>query len=61
MFAFIPVKFKYLKTLAKTFIIPGRKNQLYQKYISNSALVDEIAIQVKRNSAFTRTFTKNPF
>ena len=33
MLAYVPVKFNYLETLAKKFVIPTRKNQLIQKKI----------------------------
>ena len=37
MFAYTPVEFNYLETLAKTFIIPARQNQFIQENIFNSA------------------------
>ena len=51
--AYTPVEFNYLETLSKTFITPARQNQ----FIFNNAPVRRIAT----NSAFTGSYTKNPF
>ena len=61
MLACTPVEFNYLETLAKTFIIPARQNQFIQENIFNNALVRRIAFAMNTISAFTSSFTKNPF
>ena len=61
MLAYTPVEFNYLKTLAKSFIIPARQNQFFQENIFNNAPVRQIAIAMKTNSAFTGSYTENPF
>ena len=58
MLAYTPVEFNYLETLAKTFIIPARRNQFIQE---NNAPVRRIAIARNINSAFTGYYTENPF
>ena len=59
--AYTPVEFNYLETLAKTFIIPARQNQFIQQNIFNNAPVRRIAIAMNTNSAFTGSYTENPF
>ena len=61
MLAYTPVDFNYLETLAKTFIIPARQNQFIQQNIFNNAPVRRIAIAINTNSAFTGSYTENPF
>ena len=61
MLAYTPVDFKYLETLAKTFIFPARQNQLIQENIFNNAPVRRIGIAMNTNSAFTGSYTENPF
>ena len=61
MLAYAPVEYICLGTLAKTFIIPARQNQFTQENISNKAPICRIAIAMNTNSAFTGTFTENPF
>ena len=61
MLAYAPVEYNYLETLAKTFIIPARQNQFVQEDIFNNAPVGQVAIAMNRNSAFTGSFTENPF
>ena len=61
MLAYTPVEFNCLKTLAKTFIIPARQNQFIQENIFNNAPVRRIAFAMNTNSAFTGSFTENPF
>ena len=61
MLAYTPVEFNYLETLAKTFIIPARQNQFIRGNIFNTAPVRRIAIAMNTNSAFTGSFTENPF
>ena len=61
MLAYVPVEYNYLETLAKTFIIPARQNQFIQENIFNKAPIRRIAIAMNTNSAFTGSFTENPF
>ena len=61
MFAYFPVEFNYLETRAKTFIIPARQNQFIPENILNNAPVRRIAIAMNTNSAFTGSYTENPF
>ena len=51
MFAYTPVEFNYLETLAKTFITPARQSQFIQENIFNNALVRRIAIAMNSNCA----------
>ena len=57
MLAYAPVEYKYLETLAKTFIIPARQNQFIQENIFNNAPIRRIAIAMNTNSAFTGSLT----
>ena len=59
--AFAPAEYNVLETLAKTFIIPARQNQFIQENIFNNAPIRRIAIAMNTNSAFTSSFTENPF
>ena len=59
--AHTPVEFNYLETLAKTFVIPARQSQFLQENIFNNASVRRIAIALNTNSAFTGSYTENPF
>ena len=61
MLTYAPVEYNYLETLAKTFIIPARQNQFIQENIFNNALIRRVAIAIYTNSAFTGSFTENPF
>ena len=61
MLAYTPVEFNYLDTLAKTLIIPARQNQFIQENIFNNAPVPRIPIAMNTNSAFTGSYTENPF
>ena len=61
MLAYAPVKYNYLETLAKTFIIPARQNQFIQENIFNNAPIRRIAIAMNTNSTFAGSFTENPF
>ena len=56
-----PLEYINLETLAKTFIIPARQNQFIQENIFNNAPIRRIAIGMNTNSAFTGSFTENPF
>ena len=60
MLAYAP-EYNDLETLAKTFIIPARQNQFFQENIFNNAPIRRIAIAMNTNSAFTDSFTENPF
>ena len=59
--AYTLVEFKYLETLAKTFIIPARQNRFTQENIFNNAPVRRLAIAMNTNSAFFGSHTENPF
>ena len=61
MLAYTPVEFNYLETLAKTFIIPARRNQFFQENTFSNAPVHRIAIAKDTNSAFTGSYFENPF
>ena len=61
MLAYAPVEYNYMETLAQTFIIPSSQNQFIQENIFNNAPIRRIAIAMKTNSAFTGSFTENPF
>ena len=61
MLAYAPVEYNYLETLAKTFIIPARQNEFIQENIFNNAPIRRIAIAMNTNSAFTGSFSENPF
>ena len=61
MLAHTPVEFNYLETLAKTFFIPARQNQFIQENIFKNAPIRRIAIAMNTNSAFTGSYTENPF
>ena len=59
--AHAPVEYKYVETLARTFIIPAKQNQFIQENIFNNAPICRVAIAMNTNSAFTGPFTENPF
>ena len=61
MLAYAPVEYNYLEILAKTFIIPARQNQFLQENIFNNPPIRRIAFAMNTNSAFTGSFTENPF
>ena len=61
MLAYAPVEYNYLETLPKTFIIPARQNQFIQENVFNNAPIRRIAIAMNTNSAFTGSFTENPY
>ena len=61
MLAYTSVDFSCLDTLSKTFIIAARQNQFIQECIFNKAPVQRIAIAKNTNSAFTGSYTENPF
>ena len=59
--AYALVEYKYLETLAKTFIIPARQNQFIPENILSNAPIQRVATAMNTNSAFTGSFTGNPF
>ena len=61
MLAYAPVEYNYLETLANTFIIHARQNQFVQENIFNNAPIRRIANAINTSSAFTGSFTENPF
>ena len=61
MLAYAPVEYNFLDTLAETFIIPARQNQFIQENNFNNAPNSRVAIAMNTNSAFTGSFTENPF
>ena len=61
MLAYTPVEFKYLETLAKTFILPARQKGFILENVFNNAPVRCTAIAKITNSAFTVSYTENPF
>ena len=61
MLAYVPVEYIYLQTLAKTFNIPAGQNQFIQGNIFNNVPNRRFAIAMNTNSAFTGSFTENPF
>ena len=50
--AYATVKYNYLETLAKTFIIPARQNQFIQENIFNIAPIRRVAIAMNTNYSF---------
>ena len=59
--AYTPLEFNPLETLAKTFTISARQNQFNEENIFNNAPVRLIATAMNINSAFTGSYTENPF
>ena len=60
MLAYAPGDYSYLKTLAKTFIIPARLNQFIHENIFNNAPIRRVAVALNTISAFTGSFIENP-
>ena len=60
MFFYTVAECNYLETLAKTFIIPARRNQFIQEYIFNNSPALQIASAMKTTTAFTGFYTENP-
>ena len=56
---YAPVEYNYMETLAKTYIIPARQNQIIQVNIFNNAPIHRIAVAMNSNSAFTGSFAEN--
>ena len=61
MLAYAPVEYIYLEILAKTFIIPARKNQFIQENLFNNAPIRRVAIAMNTISTLTGSFTENTF
>ena len=61
MLDYAAVEYNFLETLAKTFIIPAGQNQFFQETVFNNAPIRLVAIAMNTNSAFTGSFTENPF
>ena len=61
MLAYAPVEYNYLETLAKTIIKLARQNHFIQENNFNNAPIRRVAIAMNTNSAFTGSFTENPF
>ena len=61
MLAYAPVEYNSLEILAKTLILPARQNQFIQENIFNNAPIRRVAIAMNTNSAFSGSFTENPF
>ena len=61
MLAYTAVQFNYLNTLAQIFIITARQNQFIREINFNNAPVRRDAIARNTNSAFTGSYTDNPF
>ena len=61
MLAYAPVEYKYLESLAKTFIIPARQNQFIQENLFNNAPFRRVAIAMNTKSPFTGFFSENAF
>ena len=58
---YAPIKYNYMETLAKTYIIPAQQNQFIQENIFNNVPIRRIVIAMNSNSAFTCSFAENPF
>ena len=61
MLAYVPEEYSYLETMAETFIIPARQNQIIQENVFNNAPIRRVAIAKNTNSAFTGSFTEKTF
>ena len=61
MLAYALVEYICLKIFAKTSIIPGKQHQLIQENMFNTAPVRRIATATNTNSAFTGSYTEDPF
>ena len=59
--AYASFEYNCMETLAKTFIIPARQNQLIQENIFNNAPIRRIVIAMNSDSAFTGSFAEDPF
>ena len=61
MLAYTPVEYNYLETFTKTGTFPARQKQFIQENIFGKAPIRQIAIAMNTNSAFTGSYTDNPF
>ena len=61
IFVLTLVGFVYMKTLAKTFIIPAKQNQFFEEDIFNDAPFRRIAIAMNKNVAVRGSYADNPF
>ena len=61
MLAYAPLEYNYFETLAETFIIPAWQKHFVQEKIFHNAPIRRVAIAMNTNSAFTGSFTGNPF
>ena len=59
--AYASVEYNFLETLAKIIVIIEGQNQFIQENIFNKAPINRVAIAMNTNSAFTVSFTENPF
>ena len=50
-----------METIARTFIIPSRQNQIIQKNTFNNTPIRRIAVAMNTNSAVAGSFHENPF
>ena len=55
------VHYNYMKTIARTFIIPSRQNQFIQENVFNNAPIIRIAVAMNTNSAAVGSFDENPY
>ena len=58
---YFPVRFNYMETLAMIFVNPARQNQFILENIFKNARVRWNAMAMNINSAFTGSYTENPF
>ena len=56
---YTPVEFNYLETLATTFIIPVRQNQVILENLFNNARFRRFAIAMNTSSVFTGSYIEN--
>ena len=61
MLAYTPVKFNFLETLGKIFVVRASQNQFIHETIFKNAPVRWITIATNANCAFTGSHTENPF
>ena len=55
-----PAHYKYMETIARTFIIPSRQNQFIQENVFNNAPIRRIAVAMNTNLAVAGSFNKKP-
>ena len=56
-----PAQYNYMETIARTFNIPSRQNQLIQENIFNNAPIRRVGNAMNTNSADAGSFHENPF